>query len=317
MNKLLIFFVLLIVLIFGFLYFVFMSSPKEVPGTNTVVVVDTSPKLLSRSTLVCNGGKTIDASYFEGILATNTIAGQAPTPNGSVKLVLDDGRTFELKQAVSADGGRYTNEGDVFVFWSKGNGALVLENGAEKMYRGCVRVSDVDAGVKLPIAYADKEGTFSLRLPGIFSSTTLGYAINDSFTRVVTPKKSIDGVQFTIPVTMATGTNLSKDSYFSIEQKTDVTACDATLFLTDISGTSTVTEGGVLYSVATSSGAGAGNRYEETVYALVGTNPCIAIHYFIHYTALENYPKGTVTEFNKKAILASFDQIRKTVVINQ
>ncbi len=317
MNKLLLFFALLIVLIFGFLYFVFMSSPKELPGTDTVVVVDGSPKLLSEDTLVCNDGKTINASFFENRQATSTIGSNIPTSDNFVKLTLDDGRTFELTRAVSADGGRYANDGDVFVFWSKGNGALVLENGAEKTYRGCVRVASVDASVKLPVPYADREGTFSLRLPGILSSTTLGYNIDEQFSHVITPKKSIDGVKFTIPTALATGTNLSQDSYFSIEQEKETSTCIASSFLTDVSGTTTMTQGGVSYSLATSSGAAAGNRYEEIVYALAGTNPCVAVHYFIHHTALENYPKGTVTEFNKKALVASFDQIRQTLVVNQ
>ena len=235
MNKFLLFFVLLIILIFGFLYFVFVSTPKETQNTNTVVVVESGPKLTSRNTFVCNVGKTIDASFYEEKVVVAGVASEAPTPNGSVKLIFDDGRTFDLKQAVSADGGRYTNEGDAFVFWNKGNGALILEGGAEKTYRGCVRVADIDAGVKLPSVYADREGTFSLRLPGILSSTTLGYAVDEVFARVLTPKKSIDGVRFTIPASTATGTNLSKDSYFSVEQMADVTSCDARLFLPDAS----------------------------------------------------------------------------------
>ena len=202
-------------------------------------------------------------------------------------------------------------------FWSKGNGALVVENGAEKTYRGCVRVATAEAGVKLPSVYANKAGSFSLRLPGILSETTSGYKIDELFSRVLTPKMSIDGTRFTIPTSTASGTNLSNDSYFSVEHIADVTACNANLFFSETQGTSSVIQNGVSYSVATSSEAAAGNRYEETVYALAGTNPCIAIHYFIHYTTLDNYPRGTIVEFDKKALIASFDQIRQTIVVNQ
>jgi hypothetical protein len=318
MNKFLLFFALLIILIFGFLYFVFVSSPKEVSDTNnTVVVVDGGPKHLQSTTLVCNAGKTIEASFFE----ENLVAGEAPgatlIPQKTAKIILDDGRTLELKQAVSADGGRYVSEGDVFVFWTKGNGALILENGAEKTYRGCVRVAVVDAGVKLPSVYADKEGTFSLRLPGILSSTTLGYAVDELFTRVLTPTQRVDGVRFTIPAAMASGTNLSRDSYLSVEHIPNISVCTASLFFSGAHSTSSVTDAGVVYSRATSSEGGAGNRYEEMVYALTGTSPCIAVRYFIHYTALTNYATGTVTEYNKQSLLTSFDQIRRTLVVNQ
>lgn len=317
MNKLLTFFALAIVLIFGFLYFLFMTTPKETPGTNTVVVVDSSPKLVSSIELICNEGKTIEASFYQVKAALSQAVGLVPTLEGSVKLKLDDGRTFDLPQAVSADGGRYANAGDVFVFWSKGNGALVLEGGAEKTYRGCVRVATIDASVKLPSVYVDTLGTFSLRLPSIFSSTTLGYTVDELYKKIITPKLSIKGTRFTIPAAMATGTNLSKDSYVSVEHVASTTSCSASMFLGGVTRTSNVSDGGVSYSLATSSDAGAGNRYEETVFALQGTSPCIAVRYFIHYGAFENYASGTVTAFNKKALVASFDQIRRTLVVNQ
>ena len=69
------------------------------------------------------------------------------------------------------------------------------------------------------------------------------------------------------------------------------------------------------YSVASSTGAAAGNRYEETVYALPGTNHCIAVRYFIHYGVIENYPVGLVREFDKKSLLKEFDTIRRTLNI--
>lgn len=69
------------------------------------------------------------------------------------------------------------------------------------------------------------------------------------------------------------------------------------------------------FNVASSTGAGAGNRYEEIVYAIPGTNPCQAVRYFIHYSFFENYPVGTVREFDKKTIVTQFDQIRRTLIL--
>jgi hypothetical protein len=44
---------------------------------------------------------------------------------------------LDLNQTISADGARYANSDESFVFWSKGDGALVLENNVEKSYLGC------------------------------------------------------------------------------------------------------------------------------------------------------------------------------------
>jgi membrane-bound inhibitor of C-type lysozyme len=59
----------------------------------------------------CNGGKTIDATYYEE----------------KVDLTLSDGRSVSLPQAMSGSGTRYANADESFVFWSKGNDAFVTE----------------------------------------------------------------------------------------------------------------------------------------------------------------------------------------------
>ncbi|MEP2120256.1 hypothetical protein, partial [Bauldia litoralis] len=77
------------------------------------------------------------------------------------------------------------------------------------------------------------------------------------------------------------------------------------------------TEYGTDYSVASLSDAGAGNLYDETVYALVGTSPCLAVRTFIHSTNLANYDPGTITAFDEGALTAQFDAIRKTLIVGQ
>ena len=74
-------------------------------------------------------------------------------------------------------------------------------------------------------------------------------------------------------------------------------------------------DGGVTYSVASTTDAGAGNRYEEQVYALAGANPCIAVRYFIHTTELGNYPAGTRVAYDRAALLAQFDAIRHSLTL--
>jgi hypothetical protein len=81
--------------------------------------------------------------------------------------------------------------------------------------------------------------------------------------------------------------------------------------------TSTLSDNGVDYSVAQGGGAGAGNLYSETVYAIPGSSACTAVRYFIHSSQIGNYPPGMVTAFNKQALLTQFDAIRHSLVLSQ
>ena len=69
------------------------------------------------------------------------------------------------------------------------------------------------------------------------------------------------------------------------------------------------------YSAASSTGAAAGNRYEESVYAIAGSNPCTAVRYYIHYAAIENFEPGVVREFDRATLLAAFDTIRASLLL--
>jgi hypothetical protein len=74
-----------------------------------------------------------------------------------------------------------------------------------------------------------------------------------------------------------------------------------------------VTDNDVTYSFASSSDAAAGNRYEESVYALPGSEPCLAIRTFIHYGVFENYASGTVRVFDRESLNKTFALIRNSV----
>ena len=96
-----------------------------------------TPSPVAQVTYTCDGGKTINAAFYKGG-ATPVNPGEPPTPSGNVKIALSDGRNFDLPQTISADGGRYANSDESFVFWSKGDGAIVLENNVQGSYTGCV-----------------------------------------------------------------------------------------------------------------------------------------------------------------------------------
>ncbi len=142
-----------------------------------------------------------------------------------------------------------------------------------------------------------------------------GYTLNTDYAYdQFGPKKLIHGVSMTIASEVATGTNLSaSDTGVRIEQLPNAKRCTADIFIPANVTASNITEGGVEYSLATTSGAGAGNFYEEIVYALATSNPCTAVRYFIHSANISNFPAGMVREFDRAALLGAFDGIRKSL----
>ena len=174
-----------------------------------------------------------------------------------------------------------------------------------------VKISVPDNSASLSEAYKNVSMGFALRYPQ-------GFTIDETYKyQELGPGKDIGGVKFTIPISLSAGTNLAPDSYMSVEEIPQVQTCGANLFLEQGVNARMIDESGTTYSVASSTGAGAGNRYEETVYAIPGTEPCVAIRYFIHYGVIENYPAGMVQQFDKQALLNQFDAIRRTLVLGR
>ena len=158
--------------------------------------------------------------------------------------------------------------------------------------------------------YATSSMGFSVVYPKEFK-TDESYAY-DQFG----PKKLIHGVKFLIPDTMATGTNLSShDTGISVEQLPHALRCTGDIYLKANVRAKPQTISGINYSVASSSEAGAGNFYEEAVYALADSKPCTAVRYFIHSANIANFPAGTVREFDKDALKKSLDSIRDSLLL--
>lgn len=151
--------------------------------------------------------------------------------------------------------------------------------------------------------------TFSVVYPADFM-------VDEAYAYQGVPNKPVPGVKFVIPGTMATGTNLSSDSGVSIESLPRAKKCTGDIYFYDNVRAESVNINGVVYSVASTTGAGAGNVYEETVYALSGSSPCTAVRYFIHYGNIGNYEPGAVREFDRTALLAEFDKIRDSLKLN-
>ncbi len=166
----------------------------------------------------------------------------------------------------------------------------------------------VDPG-GLPQVFQSASPGFSIRYPsGWTADTAYRY-------RALGPGKDITGVSFTVPASLAEGTNLSAGSYVSVEAIPRSDRCTADLFLPQGTAASDETLDGTSYPVGHVTDAAVGNRYDETVFAIPGTNPCLAVRYFIHWTVIENYPPGVVAAFDRHSLLDRLDAIRKTLVL--
>ena len=272
---------LLLVVVAGYFAWKFYKPlPNEVP--------------INITTFSCEQGKTIGAVFY----------------NSRVDVTLSDGRKLILGQVVSASGARYANNDESLVFWNKGNTAFITEGRTEpqaQTYVNCIAPGDVEVG--------DEMTTYSYPPLGFSVKYPTAYVLDDSYAYDQLGPEAIPGIKFTVSPAIVEETNLSADSGVSVEYFPEVLSCTASMFLFGSPPATTMVLGGTTYSVASVSDAGAGNLYEEKVYALEGQSPCIAVRYFIHYTQIGNYPPGTKKEFDKAALIAEFDAIRNSLTL--
>jgi hypothetical protein len=273
--------------------------------------------VVSSVVFICDDGKAASDSFQSKKSFLYVASDGASFPEGVADIALSDGRSMSLAQSRSADGAQYESADASFAFWTNGDRARIVEN--KKEIAQCIRLADQPKGTNLSQVYVDGAYGFSLRLPGIGFANQETYVINDAYYyRGIAGSKKILGASFSIPVSVATGTNLSPDTYISVEQMPSVKNCIPASFFDNKNVLNlSSSEQDAKYSVASLTYSKAGSQYEEIVYALANTNPCTAVRYFIHYSAIESYVPGTVQEFDKKSLLAEFDQIRYSLVVAQ
>ncbi len=157
--------------------------------------------------------------------------------------------------------------------------------------------------------YDNATFAFSIRYPAL-------YTVNEEHVySALGPGSEIKGIAFMVPSSISTGTNLSADSYLSVErQALNDTECRPRAFLGQSVNERTESINGRNFTLADSSGAGAGNRYDETVAVTsVGTN-CYGLRLFIHSTVIENYEPGTVREYDRQSLLDDYSKFRASFV---
>ncbi len=297
----LIFLIVIISIGIGVWRFSYKTKLNWTRPNNTPSSLNENLDLINHLTYLCQNNKTIEAFFYEGDFYP-VQPGEPPIPSGQVKIILSDGRTFDLPQTISADGVRYANSDESFIFWSKGNGVLVLENGVEKNYVGCLALAQDSGG--LTQTYLSSEANFSIRYPENYSFSQY---------QDIKSGQTIKGVKFTIPESLTKGTNLSNDSGVSVEVISNRHDCNASLFLDGVSAQN-ITDNGRECSYAFLEDRTAGNRYEEQIWVFLGSNSCFAVRYFIHYANLENYSEGSISEFDYQALLEQFDKIRQSLI---
>jgi hypothetical protein len=114
-------------------------------------------------------------------------------------------------------------------------------------------------------------------------------------------------------------TNLS-DVYFLVSSTSDANVVKTCTEPNQNGGGPEVvvgTEGinGYTFVHSTSDGAGAGNRYQQEIYRMVNNNVCYEVIYYIHSTNIGNYTPGTVTEFDRDAIMQKLYSVFSTLTI--
>lgn len=303
----------IILIVLGIFAWEYRASPWLAPLLGTGTISDTE-RQVAKVSYACDAGKTITATYYQGAATTApTSSTTPPAPSGSVALVLSDSRSLSLMQTISGSGIRYANADESLIFWSKGNTSFITEKGAgqPQTFANCIAVSNIEGQQSWETLASSTLG-YSVRYPQ-------GYTVTAPYAyEALGPGKTIYGTKLTIPASMAAGTNLSNDSYISIETLPKAKTCTADIFLdTQIGSTTEIADNGTTYSMAKGGGAGAGNLYNEYVYAIPGTSPCLAVRYFIHSTQLANYPAGTVAAFNQQALVNEFDGIRRSLVLGR
>jgi membrane-bound inhibitor of C-type lysozyme len=103
---------LIAVLVFLATFYIAFNIGREYQALRDENVISAPASgIISDVTFACSAGKTIRAQFYQD----------------SVALELSDGRHLTVPHAISADGARYANADETFVFWTRGQGAFIEE----------------------------------------------------------------------------------------------------------------------------------------------------------------------------------------------
>jgi hypothetical protein len=72
---------------------------------------------------------------------------------------------------------------------------------------------------------------------------------------------------------------------------------------------------GLTFVHTTTEGAGAGNYYQQEIFRTVQNGACHEVIFFIHSTNVSNYTPGTVTEFNRDAVMRNLEAVLSMIKV--
>ncbi len=153
------------------------------------------------------------------------------------------------------------------------------------------------------LIYRNDEAGYTVQYPK-------GFFAVESGRNPLNMNETFSGIFFNFPSSFVLGTNLSKESFISVETKVEI-ACTPKDFLMagNPGSTSTIQADGLTFKGQSASDAAAGNRYNETVYTTLHKNVCYGIRLFLHSGNIDNYDPGTVRAFDQAKIESLFKEM--------
>ena len=104
-----------------------MNNGKYLVGVIVIVLIGVVSYFVffntKSYTYLCAGGKSLKTTFLDQKMT-------------KLKVTLDDNHEYQLDQALSASGARYTNKDESVVFWNKGTTGFLTEKNIET-YSAC------------------------------------------------------------------------------------------------------------------------------------------------------------------------------------
>jgi hypothetical protein len=159
--------------------------------------------------------------------------------------------------------------------------------------------------------YADFNLGLSMRYPADF-------VVNkEYFYDGMGANKYIQGVSFAVPNEKLEGTNLLPGTQASIEIIPNMPNCTVRLFMSDPDRVTAVEEDGVLFSTAYKKSSNKKNEYEEHVYAVMDSSPCVAVRYLIHTEPITSYTSPDRAQYSREDLFSAFNTMRDSLVVQR
>ena len=285
-----------IILALGAAYLIWHES-QFTPTPSIQAPLPESPTQTKKLTYYCDDNKTIQATFKVAEL----------------DLALSDNRTFRLPQVQSGSGMRYeqnpTQYGTDVAFVGKGDNALLLENN-KTTFANCTAATVIASDAPGYATYADPGRTFVFALPTNFSVAGAGIGLAPGWSALTEAGGQVLA-KLTVPQSFEAGTNFS-GATFTVGTSADLEAL----------ASCTKAEGGAVAPRTNLGNVGgpwlaahqpaAGSRYDTTSYRVVHNAQCYAIEYTIRYGAIENYPEGSVKEFDAEFVTRALDEVARS-----